>query len=57
MLVLFVVLATVVAANKQKPVNKTTELEVPKVSDDVRDSLALPKEMKCEGCRAAAFHM
>ena len=56
MIALFAVLATAVAAVK-KPQNKSKLIQMPQVSDDVRDSLALPKEMKCEGCRAAAYYM
>merc|ERR1712187_408882 len=48
------------AAKKQekepakKAHNKTLNLHMADVPDDVRDSLALPPEMKCEGCQAGA---
>ena len=62
----FILLLTITEAEKakkqvksksSKAYNRTKQISVPDVSKDVRESLALPPEMKCEGCRAAAYHM
>ena len=61
--VLIVVLATTGAEKGKQEVKKVRKkgfnrtVSMPDVSKDVRESLALPAEMKCEGCRAAAYHM